>query len=74
MKLNLIDENTEITSTSTKNETKFTINVGLHPKDSDRIIEIICNELNNGCEKTKAHIQEFNEELENIKNQKKHNG
>lgn len=66
--LNQITKDTEVESRSKKNLTTFSIPIGLHPKDIDKIINVICKELDKGCKKTKTTIDSFNKELEYIQN------
>ena len=47
-----------------KNLTTFTIEVGLHPKDIDKILDLICKEVKEGCKDTKRCVEEFNKERE----------
>ena len=62
--LNQITDKTEVHSHSEKNLTTFSIAVGLHPKDIDKILDIICKELKDNCTDTKRCIKNLNEERE----------
>jgi hypothetical protein len=62
--LNQITDKTEVNAHSEKNLTTFTIEVGLHTKDIDKILDIICKELMEGCSDTKRCIEAFNKERE----------
>ena len=64
--LNQITKETEVKSYASANLTTFTIEIGLHPKDIDRILDILLDELLNRCEKTKKSIDSLNEELEYV--------
>lgn len=64
--LNEINKQTEVRVHSEKNLTSFTIPIGLHPKDIDKIMDLIANELMNECEKTKASILSINQEWEYV--------
>lgn len=60
--LNQITNNTEVKAHTEKNLTTFTIDVGLHPKDVEKIMDIICVQLKQGCADTKRCVEEFNKE------------
>ncbi len=62
--LNQISDKTEVKAHSEKNLTTFTIEVGLHPKDIDKILDLICKEVKEGCKDTKRCVEEFNKERE----------
>lgn len=64
--LNQISDKIEIKSHTEKNLTTFTIPVGLHPKDVDKILDLLCHELKDGCHQTKSTIDNLNRELEYI--------
>lgn len=65
--LNQITSKTEVKAHSEKNLTTFTIPIGLHPKDIDSILDMLCNQLKEGCEKTKSKIEIFNKEREYLR-------
>lgn len=71
--LNEIKSDTEVTGYATKNITTFTVPVGLHPTDVGKIIDLIINELNNGCQKTKKQVAELNKEFQEFNNSKDNN-
>ncbi len=60
--LNQITNNTEVKAHTEKNLTSFTVDVGLHPKDVEKILDIICEQLKQGCADTKRCVEEFNKE------------
>lgn len=62
--LNQITNNTEVKAHSEKNLTTFTIEVGLHPRDINKILDMICKEIKDGCADTKRCVEEFNKERE----------
>jgi hypothetical protein len=65
--LNTITPETVVKGHAAQNLTTFTIEVGLHPKDVDRIINIISKEITEGCTDTKRFINQFNKEREQWK-------
>ena len=64
--LNQITPTTEVKCLTEKNLSTFTIEVGLHPADVEKILTMIADELREGCQKTKATILKLNQEREYI--------
>lgn len=58
---NELNEKTVLECTAKKNETIFSIPVGLHPKDMEKIGDLILKELKENCSDTKRNIEEVNE-------------
>ena len=65
--LNQISNKTEVAAHSEKNLTTFTIPIGLHPKDVDKILDLICKEVKEGCADTKRCVEEFNKEMDYLR-------
>jgi len=64
--LNELTTLTEVKCLAEKDLTTFSIPVGLHPKDIERILQLICDDLRENCDKTKSSIKCLNEELEYV--------
>lgn len=58
-----ITKDIEIKICSSKDETLFSIDIGLHPTDVNRILDILVIEIRDNCWKTKESIENMNKGL-----------